>query len=145
MRTAFIARTTLALLAGCALAACGTHGGNAVAKAPAATTVPPDVAVVRLAAGFSPDNLRLSVGQQFLLTVSASVRARGLEAAGCASATGGIVTGGLLKVRCTGGGYLYTAGHAGSTVISASVRPRCRPGQMCPEWVSEPVLHVTIT
>jgi hypothetical protein len=53
--------------------------------------------------------------------------------------------GGLLTVRCTGGGYLYTAGRPGAAAISATVWPRCSPGQMCPQWVTEPTLHLTIT
>lgn len=166
MRTASIARTTLAaLVLGCALAACASPGGNAAANhaaapapsapapsAPARSSapspsaaVPPDVAVVRLAAGFSPSALRLGVGQQFLVTVSPSVQARGLDIAGCASGSGGTAAGGLLTVRCTGGGYLYTAEHQGTAALSATVGPRCSPGQMCPQWVSEATLHLTIT
>jgi hypothetical protein len=44
-----------------------------------------------------------------------------------------------------GGGYLYTAEHPGSVTLSATVRPRCGPGQMCPQWISEPRLQITIT
>ena len=107
---------------------------------------PPHVAVVRLGAGFSPGSLRLSVGQQFLLTVSPSVQARGLAAPGqCGSGAAWTAAGGLLSVRCAPGGYLYTAEHPGSATISATVGPRCRPGQMCPQWLTEPKLQVTIT
>ena len=106
----------------------------------------PHVAVVRLGAGFSPGSLRLSVGQQFLLTVSPSVQARGLAAPGqCASGAAWTTGGGLLSVRCASGGYLYTAEHPGSATISATVGPRCSPGQMCPQWLTEPRLQVTIT
>jgi hypothetical protein len=198
MRTVSIAGVALAALAlGGALSACGSQGGNAAGGHVAATsspapsssgrssspppvTVPPDITVVRLSSSFSPSRLRLSVGQQFLLIVSASVRVRGLDAAaGCGSsaagtaaggtvaggtvaggtiaggtvvgtvaggtAVGGSSTGGLLSVRCTSGGYLYTAEHSGTGTISATVGPRCSPGQMCPQWLAEAQLHVVIT
>jgi hypothetical protein len=162
MRTMSIARTALAVLAlGGALSACGTAGGNAAANHLATTSspassssghparssppvaAPPDITVVRLTASFAPGQLQLSVGHQFLLIVSPSVQAKGLEAtAGC---TSGTAAGGLLSVRCTSGGYLYTAEHPGTATISATVRPHCNPGQMCPQWLAEPQLHITIT
>jgi hypothetical protein len=161
MRTMSIAGTALAVLAlGGALSACGTAGGNAAAShlatassvassspghsaASPPVAAPPDITVVRLSASFSPGQLQLSVGHQFLLIVSPSVQAKGLEAtAGC---TSGTAAGGLLSVRCTSGGYLYTAEHPGTATISATVRPRCKPGQMCPQWLAEPQLHITIT
>jgi hypothetical protein len=154
MRTVSIAGTALAVLAlGGALSACDSPGGNAAGGHLAATSspsspvaVPPDITVVRLSLGFSPGGLRLSVGQQFLLIVSASVRVRGLDAAaGCGSLTSGTAVGGLLSVRCAQGGYLYTAERPGTDIISATVGPRCGPGQMCPQWLAEAHLHVTIT
>ena len=107
---------------------------------------PPDITVVRLGSAFSPSSLRVSVGQQFLITVSKTVQARGLEpAAGCASGSARPAAGGLLSVRCASGGYLYTAEHPGTATISATVGPRCSPGEMCPQWMSEPRLQLTIT
>jgi len=111
---------------------------------------PPPVAVVRLGVAFSPDKLRLSVGGQFLVVVSPSVHATVLGAPpgcapGTAATTAATTTGGLVSVRCTSGGYLYTAERPGSAVISATVGPHCSPGQMCPQWLSESRLQVTIT
>lgn len=168
MRTVSIAGAALAvLILGSALSACATPGGNAADKEPAATSspatsspmpsaprrssppshpvaVPPDIAVVRLGTGFSPGSLRLSVGQQFMLIVNASVQAKGLDAAGCGSAASATAVDGLLSVRCVQGGYLYTAEHSGTGIISATVGPRCNPGQMCAQWLAEPRLHVAI-
>lgn len=174
MRTVSIAGAALAVLVlGSALSACGTPGANAAGKGPTSTSspapsapgrssppsppvaAPPDIAVVRLGTSFSPSSLRLSVGQQFLLIVNASVRARGLDAAGCGSTASAPVASaptasataadGLLSVRCaSGGGYLYTAEHSGTGIISATVGPHCSPGQMCPQWLDEPQLRVTI-
>lgn len=160
MRTMSTAGTAVAVLALVGvLSACGTAGGNAAASHHATASsaasssprhpasppaaAPPYIAVVRLGANFSPGHLQLSTGQQFLLTVSSSVRAKGLDVpAGCAS---GSAAGGLLSVRCTSGGYLYTAEHPGTATISATVRPYCKPGQMCPQWLTEPHLQITIT
>jgi hypothetical protein len=113
---------------------------------PPPVTVPPNVTVVRLGVAFSPDRLRLSVGGQFLVVVSPSVHATVLGTTpGCAPGAASTTTGGLVSVRCASGGYLYTAERPGSAVISATVGPRCSPGQMCPQWLSEPRLQVTIT
>ena len=113
---------------------------------PPPVAAPPDIILVRLGAAFSPSSLRISVGQQFLITVSKTVQARGLEtAAGCASGAARPAVGGLLSVRCASGGYLYTAEHPGTATISATVGPRCSPGEMCPQWMSEPKLQLTIT
>jgi hypothetical protein len=107
---------------------------------------PPHITVVRLGAAFSPDMLRLSVGGQFLVVVSPSVHASVLGAPpGCGPGVAATITGGLVSVRCASDGYLYTAERPGSAVISATVGPRCSPGQMCPQWLSEPRLQVTIT
>src|SRR5260370_34888984 len=40
-----------------------------------------------------------------------------------------LASGGLLTLRGTTSGYLYTAGQPGTTTLSASVRPRCPPGR----------------
>jgi hypothetical protein len=171
MRTVSIAGAALAVLAfGSALSACSGHpAGDAARDHPASTgsppsspvassptlpapvssppvAVPPDIIVVRLGTAFSPDRLRLSVGGQFLVVVSPSVHASVLGAPpGCASRAAWSAGGGLLSVRCASGGYLYTAERPGSAVIPATVGPRCGPGQMCPQWLSEQRLYVTIT
>jgi hypothetical protein len=101
--------------------------------------------VVHLTAGFSPAAVRLRVGQQFLLTISPSVKATVLGTAGCGSGTTWAAAGGLLSARCTSGGYLYTAEHPGTGTVSATVRPRCSPGKMCPQWLTGAQLHLTIS
>jgi hypothetical protein len=107
---------------------------------------PPGIVVVRLAATFSSAVLRLNVGQQFLVTVSKSVQASGLGfPGGCTAGTTAQIASGLLSGRCVAGGYLYTAEHAGSAVLSATVRPRCAAGTMCPQWITEAHLKITIT
>jgi hypothetical protein len=170
MRTGSIAVAALAVLAlGSTLSACGSPGGNAAGGHLAVTSsptpssprhsspplspvsVPPNIAVIRLGASFSPGSLRLGVGQQFLLIVSTRVRATGLDGAGCGSAASGTVAAsgtaasGLLSVRCTSGGYLYTVEHRGTGTISATVRPHCGPRLMCQQWLARAQLHVTIT
>jgi hypothetical protein len=101
---------------------------------------------------------RLAVGGHHCRTVIAAGHA-GLAAAGDSEQQPGhgrpsggrilagrrAVAGGLLSVRCAPGGYFYTAGHPGTGIISATVGPRCSPGQMCPQWLTEPQLHVTVT
>lgn len=163
MRTVSIAMAALAVLVlGIALSSCGSPGTSAAGGHPPAASssvssavpvrsstpsppaaAPPDIALVRLGTGFSPGSLRLSVGQQFLLTVSPGVQAQGLDAR-CGSA-GGTAAGGLLSVRCAQGGYLYTAEHPGTGIISAAVGPHCAPGKTCPQWRAEAQLRVAIT
>ena len=104
---------------------------------------PPDIILVQLGTGFSPAQLRLNVGQQFEVAVSKTVQVSGLG--DCAPGTTGQALGGLLSVRCMAGGYFYTAEHAGSATMSATVRPRCTPGTMCPQWITEASLKITIT
>jgi hypothetical protein len=99
-----------------------------------------------LSARFSPSTLRLRAGQQFLVIVAKDVRVTGLSGSGsCGPGVPGEVTGGLLSARCAAGGYLYTAVRAGSATLSATAGPRCEPGTMCPQWVTEPTLKITIT
>lgn len=161
MRTTAIAGTAIAVLAlGGALSACGTYsaataaaGGHQASPSPSpsgSVTSPPTPAphttVIKLGAAFSPDRLTLGVGGQFLVMVSPSVHATILGTpAGCAPGAAATTTGYPLSVRCTSGGYLYTAERPGSAVISATAGPRCSPGQMCPQWLSAPRLSVTIT
>lgn len=125
---------------------------SASASAPPSVTAtaspsPPPVAgapmirVVRLGAGFSPKAIQLGVGQRFEVIVSKTVKVSGLD---CTSGnTGGAVTG--LSVRCASGNPVYTAEHTGTTALTATVRPRCPPGSMCPQWISEATLTITVT
>jgi hypothetical protein len=127
-----------------------SHGPSPVRSSSPPVSSPPPVVVVRLGAAFSPDRLRLSVGMLLLVVVSPSEHATVLGAPrgcapGAAATTAATTTGGPLSVRCTAGGYFYTAERPGSAVISATVGPRCSPGQMCPQWLSESRLQVTIT
>jgi hypothetical protein len=125
-------------LSGCA--------SSAPAKSPPRTSPPaaagPIVFVVRLGAAFSPRSLRLGVGQQFMVIVNKAVKVSGPDLAG--ACTSGATTG-VLSVRCSGGGYLYTAEHAGSAVLSATVQPLCAPATICPQWVAEASLKINVT
>lgn len=136
----------LAVITG--LAACGTQPapGALGSSVPAGASAPQQVTTVHLGVAFSPAALQLKVGQQFLVTVSTSVRVTGLPApGGCAGGSTQSAGGGLLSARCTGAGYLYTAEQRGVANVSAGVRPRCAPGTMCPQWVSAPTLKITIS
>lgn len=115
------------------------HGASSPAAAPI-------VFVVRLDSAFSPRSLRLGLGQQFLVIVSKTVKVSGPGLPGdCASGVTGSTTVGVLSVRCSAGGYLYTAEHVGSSVLSASVQPLCAPGSICPQWVAEASLKIIVT
>jgi hypothetical protein len=93
---------------------------------------------VQLATAFSPRTLHLKVGGQFRLTVSDSVKASGLS---CVS--GGQNS--MLSVRCEpGGSYLFTATRAGSTAVSATVRPNCPATGICPQWIALARLTISI-
>ena len=109
--------------------------------------VPPMIIVVRLSTGFSPSSLQLAVGQQFELEVSDSVVATGPGIP--STCPGGASSGGpvpMLFAECvSSGSYLFTAEQPGSAVLSATVRPRCAPGIMCPLWIAEPNLAIIIT
>jgi hypothetical protein len=109
--------------------------------------VPPIIIVVKLTTTFTPATLQLAVGQQFELSVDGSVEATGPDipstCPGSAPAGG---SDGMLLAQCVGNGsYLYTAVQPGSFVLSATVRPHCSPGIMCPQWITEPNLAITIT
>jgi hypothetical protein len=124
--------------------------------------VPPIIILVRLGADFSPSTLRLAVGQQFELAVSSSVQATGPAIPTCSSGPAPVGSGAppsegsgappaggppvQLFAQCEGNGsYLFTAEQPGSVVLSATVRPNCAPGTMCPQWIAEPSLSITIT
>lgn len=145
------AATTFAALAvAWILAACGNAPAGGGSQPPSAPASPPPrslAVTVHLAAAFSPSSLRLQVGQQFLLVVNTNVRISGLPGPGsCAQgSTQQPVAGGLLSARCTARGYRYTALHAGHGELSAIVRPRCAPETACPQWITAPVLKITIS
>lgn len=106
----------------------------------------PIVFVVRLGSAFSPRSLRLSVGQQFMVIVSKAVKVSGPDLPGaCTSGAIGSATTRVLSVRCSAGGYLYTAEHVGSAALSATVRPLCAPGTICPRWIADASLKIIVT
>jgi len=148
-----------AVLCGCASTT--QSGASAGASAPSATTAPaspvtspaassapapaggaPIIFAVRLDHGFSPNTLRLSPGQHFVLTVASSVKASGTLGA-CSAATAQVY-GGMLSVHCTSGTYYYTAERAGTAVLTATVRPNCTGGGMCPQWIEVATLKIKI-
>lgn len=116
-------------------------------RAPSPPVGAPIIIAVRLGTGFTPDTLTLAVGMKFQVIVSPSVVPGGLSfPAHCAAGTAYAVNNGMLSVTCPpGGGYLFTAERAGSTILAATVRPRCAPGQMCPQWLANALLKLTIT
>jgi hypothetical protein len=164
MRTSLV---IAALAVSATLTACGSQSltstgaaGSPSPSTPAARSSPPGTpgtpsqgtgqnkpAVVRLAAGFSPRTVRLRAGQQFLVVVSPDVQASGVPSpGGCPAGTTRPVAGGLLTAQCLAGGrYLYTALRSGNATVVATVRPRCAPGSMCPQWITEPRLAVAIS
>jgi hypothetical protein len=130
------------------LSACASSapGGTASHGTSPPAAAAPIVFVVRLRSAFSPRSLRLGVGQQFMVIVSKAVKVSGPDLAGaCTSGVIGSATTGVLSVRCSAGGYLYTAEHVGSAVLSATVQPQCTPGTICPQWVADTSLKITVT
>lgn len=156
-----------ALSAG-ALAGCGSAGsaatgsGGQVSHPPSATAPPPSTQppttqppgtpppttpppsstagrlTVTLGPAFNPGTLRVKVGEQFLVTVSPAVSASGLS---CTQPEAGA----SLAVQCVGQSqYLYRAVRPGSAELSAEVRPNCKPGSVCPQWITMPRLQITI-
>jgi hypothetical protein len=106
----------------------------------------PDIHAINLSTGFSPSTLQIGVGQQFVVIISKDVDVSGLSRPGCTPDTTAQVPGGLLTVRCTTStDYMYTAEHAGSATLSATVRPHCTQGAVCPQWIAEAHLHITIS
>jgi hypothetical protein len=90
------------------------------------------IKAVSLGASFSPPSVTLSPGEPLIIVVSHSVRARL-----------GIASGGsLVFAGHSGYVYLFYAKKAGTSVVSAQVRPRCRT-KVCPQWRTAPELMVT--
>lgn len=137
-------------LTACATPVSGTNGSpQAPASSATATASPspppvggaPMIRVVRLGSSFSPKAIQLGVGQRFEVIVSKTVKVSGLDCT--PGSAGGAVTG--LSVKCESGNPVYTAERAGTTVLTATVRPRCPPGSMCPQWITEASLTITVT
>ncbi len=149
--TGTLAVVAIAALA-TALGGCGNQspgasasGSSSKARTPP-VAMPPIIRVVRLGASFSPDVLRLGTGQKFQLEVSGDVQATIMGVPGHCPAGPVAAAAGLLSVRCTtASSYLFTAERAGSTTLTASVRPRCAPGTACPDWMTAARLAVTVT
>jgi len=105
------------------------------------------ITAVRLTTSFTPGTISLAAGQKFQVLVSTSVAPTGSGfPQPCASGVSYPVATGMLSVTCpSSGDYVYTAERAGTTTLTATVRPRCAPGQMCPQWITEAALTVAIT
>lgn len=134
-------------------AGAGTPSSTATPTAPSSagrssSTAPvsaaPVMFAVRLGRGFQPRTLRISPGQQFTVTVDPSVRASGPGLPSSCPGTPTRIDGGMLTVRCTSGAFYYTAQRPGTAELTAMVRPRCAPGSMCPQWVTQATLKITI-
>jgi hypothetical protein len=111
---------------------------------PAPVSAAPVIFAVRLGSGFRPGTLRISPGQHFVVTVDSSVRASGPGVPGSCPGTAARIDGGVLSVRCRSGGFYYTALRPGTAELTAAVRPRCVPGRMCPQWIAEARLTITV-
>ncbi|MGD0606990.1 MAG: hypothetical protein ABSA53_25805 [Streptosporangiaceae bacterium] len=165
-RTAVSAALTGLALTG-ALCACGSaaqHSGPAGAgagtpssatapagpsspgrsRSPAPVSAAPVIFAVRLGPGFQPGTLRISPGQHFVVTVDSSVKASGPDVPGSCPGTTARIDGGMLTMRCTSGVFYYTAQRPGTAELMATVRPRCARGSMCPQWIAEATLKITI-
>lgn len=106
----------------------------------------PMIRAVNLDATFSPDAITLAVGMKFQVIVSQSVEVGGLSFPAACGTAAQPANGGMLSVTCPAtGGYLFTAERAGTTTLSATIRPRCSQGQMCPQWIKDAAMSVTIT
>lgn len=104
----------------------------------------PIIFAVRLGSAFKPGTLRLSPGQHFVVNVDSSVKASGLGMSGSCSDTTTKIDDGMLTVRCASGTFYYTAQRPGTAELRATVRPSCTHGHMCPQWMAEATLKVTI-
>jgi hypothetical protein len=113
-------------------------------SSPAPVSAAPVIFAVRLGRGFQPRTLRISPGQHFVVTVDSSVRASGPGVPSSCPGTAARIDGGMLTVRCTSGAFYYTALRPGTAELMATVRPRCARGSMCPQWIAEATLKITI-
>jgi hypothetical protein len=111
---------------------------------PAPASGVPVIFAVRLGSGFQPNTLRISPGQHFVVTVDSSVKASGPGLPSSCPGTTAQIDGGLLTVRCTSGAFYYTAQRPGTAELTATVRPNCAQGSICPQWIAEATLKITI-
>jgi len=111
---------------------------------PAPVSSAPVIFAVRLGSGFQPNTLRISRGQHFVVTVDSSVKASGPGVPSSCPGTTARIDGGMLTVRCASGAFYYTAQRPGTAELMATVRPSCAPGSMCPQWIAEATLKITI-
>jgi lipoprotein-anchoring transpeptidase ErfK/SrfK len=111
---------------------------------PAPVSGAPVIFAVRLGSGFQPGTLRISPGQHFVVTVDSSVKASGPGVPSSCPGTAARIDGGMLTVRCTSGAFYYTAQRPGTAELMATVRPSCARGSMCPQWIAEATLKITI-
>jgi len=106
----------------------------------------PNIPVVRLGTSFSPKTLRLGAGQKFVVIVSSSDKVTGSGISGaCNAATAARFSSDLLSLSCQGNSYMYTTRRAGSTELSVTVRPNCKTGAMCPQWMATSTLDITVS
>jgi lipoprotein-anchoring transpeptidase ErfK/SrfK len=113
-------------------------------SSPAPVSGAPVIFAVRLGPGFQPTTLRISPGQHFVVTVDSSVKASGPGVPRSCPGTTARIDGGMLTVRCTSGAFYYTAQRPGTAELMATVRPSCARGSMCPQWIAEATLKITI-
>jgi hypothetical protein len=113
-------------------------------SSPAPVSAAPVIFAVRLGRGFQPGTLRISPGQHFVVTVDSPVRASGPGVPGSCPGTAVRIDGGVLSVRCTSGAFYYTALRPGTAELMATVRPRCAPGSMCPQWIADATITITV-
>jgi hypothetical protein len=113
-------------------------------SSPAPVSGAPVIFAVRLGSGFQPSTLRISPGQHFVVTVDSSVKASGPGVPSSCPGTTARIDGGMLTVRCTSGAFYYTAQRPGTAELMATVRPSCARGSMCPQWIAEATLKITI-
>jgi hypothetical protein len=120
------------------------RGSSPAPVSPAPVSAAPVIFAVRLGRSFQPGALRVSPGQHFVVTVDSSVRASGPGVPGSCPGTTARIDGGVLAVRCRSGALYYTALRPGTAGLTAAVRPRCAPGSMCPQWIAEVTLTITV-
>jgi hypothetical protein len=50
----------------------------------------------------------------------------------------------MLTVHCASGHLYYVAQHPGTAELLATVRPNCAQGSVCPQWIAQAMLKITI-
>jgi hypothetical protein len=98
-------------------------------------------AVVTLAAQFSRPSVTLTVGQQLTVNVSPTVKTTLKTGPSCQPGDAHAV---LAQVCGSGSAATYVAHGSGTTQLSVIAKPNCKPGTMCPQWVTHPELTVVV-